>query len=215
MRGSVRNAHVFAKKRAVDESTSSTTTEVVLAQRGAGGRDVHDALGHAGERRELDVAVQLHDLHLNALARIVGLRDVGVLRGHADGPERAAVLVHRRGRAGRLGHHEAARAELQVHQLHHVGIGFQKRVLAADAAVGRPQRHEHGRVGRADDDVLDARAPDDELPPGIVQPLHVQACRPQRLHGVRVERALGHRDAQGLFRRPVGRRNRSRCQGLF
>ena len=26
MRGSVRNAHVFAKKRAVDESTSSTTS---------------------------------------------------------------------------------------------------------------------------------------------------------------------------------------------
>jgi hypothetical protein len=36
------------------------------AQRGAGRRDVDDLVGQADERRDLDVAVQLHDLDLHA-----------------------------------------------------------------------------------------------------------------------------------------------------
>ena len=57
--------------------------QVVLGQGGAGGRDVDDALGEAHHGGQLDVAVQVHDIHLGARPREMGARDRGVLRGDA------------------------------------------------------------------------------------------------------------------------------------
>ena len=126
----------------------------------------------------------------------MGARDVGILRGDADGAQAAVVLGGLLGGTGGLCHHEAAGAELQVGQLHHLGLRLEQRVLAADAAIGRAELHERRGVGGAHDDVLHARVADDELTAGVVQPRDVQAACRQARDGVGVERALRHGDAQ-------------------
>lgn len=84
----VRNAQVFEKGRAVDRKglrppprgqfSLSVVPVVVMST----------MPGHAREGRQLDVAVQFHRFHLRARSRVVGARDVGVLRAMRSDPRR-------------------------------------------------------------------------------------------------------------------------------
>lgn len=140
----------------------------------------------------------------------------GYFVADADAAELAVALLDGRTRAGRLRHDEAAAAEAQIDQLLHGGAHFQKRVLAADAAVGGAQGHEDGGIGGPHDDVVDPGVGDDERAPGVGKPRHIEAGLFQTGDGLGVQGALGHGDAQRA--RVCGRRvhfGRSGGHGLL
>lgn len=109
--------------------------------------------------------------------------------------------------ASRLGHDEAAGAELQVGKLHHIGLRFHQGIFAADTAVGRAKLHERRRVGGAHDDVLHAGVANDELAAGVVKAGDVKAARCQACDGVGVKRPLRHGDAQRAAALPAAARS--------
>lgn len=134
----------------------------------------------------------------------MGTGDGGVLRGDADAAELAVALLDGRTRAGRLRHDEAAAAEAQIDQLLHGSAHFQKRVLAADAAVGGAQGHEDGGIGGPHDDVVDPGLEMTSERPGLASPVTSRPGLFQTGDGLGVQGALGHGDAQRA--RVCGRR---------
>ena len=121
--------------------------EAVLAQRRAGRGEVDDPLGQAGERRELDGALDLDDLDLAAGALEVARRDPRVLGRdphHAEPAQRlVGPVLPRDG-----GHDHHARPEPEVEQLVDRALGLLgEHVLARDPEVGGAGLHVGGDVG--------------------------------------------------------------------
>src|SRR5215213_6740757 len=129
--------------------------QAVLAQRRSGGGQVDDPLGEAGERRELDRALDLDDLRLAAGALEVARGDAGVLRRDPHHPEatqrlRGTVLP----RHGRDDHH--AWPDPEVEQLVDRALGLLgEDVLPRDAEVGGAGLDVRGDVRRAHRDEPD------------------------------------------------------------
>ena len=90
--------------------------QVVLAQRGAGGGQIDDRLDHAGQRRELDRALDLDDLGLPAGLLEVAGGDARVLGGDPHHAQAAQRLERRIGTGLARQHHRAA-AVAEVEQL--------------------------------------------------------------------------------------------------
>ena len=124
----------------------------------------------------------------------------GYLRGDADAAELAVALLDGRTRAGRLRHDEAAAAEAQIDQLLHGRAHFQKRVLAADAAVGAPRATKTGASEGPHDDVVDPGVGNDECAARIGKSRHVEPGLFQTGDGLGVQGAFGHGDAQRAAR---------------
>ena len=89
----------FAISRAVHTDDLLAHHEVVLAQRGAGGGEVDDRLHDAGQRGELDRALDLDDLRLAAgLLEVCARRCAGTWWRRASRPGGAAPRRRGRGR---------------------------------------------------------------------------------------------------------------------
>ena len=126
----------LAISRAVQRAISSRTTSPFSRKRGAGGGQVDDPLGEAGQRRQLDRALDLDDLRLAAGVDEVPRRDPRILGRDPDDAEPPQRL----GRAILAGggrEHHRARAVAEVEQLVHLALGLlDQHVLAGDADVG-------------------------------------------------------------------------------
>src|SRR4051812_20666684 len=123
--------------------------QAVLAQRGAGGGEVDDPLDEAGQRRQLDRALDLDDLGLAARALEVAGGDLRVLGGDAHDAEAAQRL---RGGivAGDGGEDHPAGPEAEVEQLVALALGLLgEHVLAGDPDVGRSRLDVGRHVARA------------------------------------------------------------------
>src|SRR5919204_827563 len=112
--------------------------EPVLAQRGARRGEVDDRLDEAGQRRQLDRALDLDDLRLAPRVLKPARRDPRVLRRHAHDAEASQRLGGRIGVAGDAGQDHAAGAVAQVEQLEDLPAALlHQDVLAGDPQVGR------------------------------------------------------------------------------
>ena len=181
--------------------------EIVLGERGAGRRNVHDAIGHAHDGAELDVAVQLDDVHLLADTVVIGARDARVLGGHAHGAAPGIGSLCRAHAVRGLCHHKAAAAKAQVNELDEVDVGLDDGVAAADAAVRAAVGHESGGILRAHDDVIDVARRHDQPAAGVGELVDGQARCLEQLDRVTEEPSLGHRDAQRALRHAHARRH--------
>ena len=112
----------LAISRAVHTAIVLADHEVVLAQRRAGRGEVDDRLDQAGQRRELDRALDLDDLDLAPGALEVRCGDARILGGDADHAQPAERLGRTVGAGDRRDDHRAA-AEAEVAQLVDVAAG--------------------------------------------------------------------------------------------
>lgn len=130
--------------RAVHNATSNN--EVVIAQRGARGGNIHDAIGHADDGTQLNVTVQRDDIGVHTALGIPGARDARILGGHAKRPAAGIVALGLAGAPRGLRLNESAQAVAQIDQLQQVKVGLDKRVPTADAAIGTAAAHKGGRI---------------------------------------------------------------------
>ena len=162
--------------------------EPVLAQGRARGREVDDRVDHAGQRRELDGALDLDELDLAAGALEVLAGDPRVLGRDAHHPEPPQRLG--RGILARDGREDhRARPEAEVDQLVDAALALLgQHVLAGDAQIGGAGldvgRHVRG-PHRDDPGVLEEQL--------AVVGAHLGGVDPEAVEGV--ERLLEHRPA--------------------
>ena len=99
--------------------------------------------------------MQRNDVGIHAVLGIPGARDARVFGGHAKRPATGVVALGLTGAPCGLRLDKRAQAVAQVDQLQQIEVGFDKRVPAADAAIGTAAAHKGGRVAGAHDDKLD------------------------------------------------------------
>src|SRR5215207_2515715 len=170
--------------------------QVVLAEGRPGGAEVHDALGEADERGELDGAVELDDLRLAAQSLEVASGGVGKLGrdphhlGVRDGPE----YLLRPLLGG--GQDHPARAGSEVPELHDVRPLLLEYVLADYPDVRRPVLDEDRHVRGTAHDELGLLAPVEEPASVVPQHLHRQPRPTERHEGIFEDRTLRYRHPQ-------------------
>src|SRR5215210_2509858 len=128
--------------------------QVVLAQGGARGGEVDDALCQSEQGRELYGAVQFYDLGLAAHALEVASRGVGELGGHPDDLGVTDGAPHFLCHALRGGQDHTAVPGTEVLQLNDIWPLLVEYVLADDTDVGGTVLDEDGHVGGPADDKL-------------------------------------------------------------
>ena len=119
--------------------------QVIGFQGAAGGHQINDGVGHAGERREFHAAVELDQIHVHAFGgeEVAGNRHV--LGGHAqtrpllDGSGVVKALRH--------GHAHAATRDLQIQRLVQTCAAvLDERVQTGHAHVGAAVFHIRGHI---------------------------------------------------------------------
>ena len=103
--------------------------------------NVHNHVGQAQDGSQLDGAVELDDVDVAGLGRVVLCRDVGEFGGHPEGSAGRVVEVFW------PGHAHTAPADAQIQQLVHVGLVLQQDIPAGHPHVGRPPLHIDAHVG--------------------------------------------------------------------
>src|SRR3954454_24795803 len=176
--------------------------QAVLAQGRPRRGQVDDPVHEAGEGRELDGALHLHDLRLAAGALEVARGDARVLRRDAHDAEppqrlpRGVLALDR-------GEHHAAAAVAEVKELVHVALALLgEDVLAGDAQVGGARLDVGRDVGRPHGD--DARLGEEQLAVVGADLGGVDAEAVERVERLLEQRPAGNSDAQG--HRPSCRR---------
>src|SRR5918992_5516896 len=170
--------------------------EVVLTQGGAGRGEVHDALGEADERGELDGAVELDDLRLPAQRLEVAPGGVRELGRHPHDLSVGDGSPHLLSSLLRRGQDHAARPRPEVAELHYVRALFLEHVFTDDPDVGRAVLDEDRDVRGSAHDELRAPHPVEEPASVVAQRLHRQPGLAERRERALEDGPLGHRDAQ-------------------
>ena len=137
-----------------------------------------------------------NDIGLHANSIVIRLGDARILRRHANGTAARISGIGRALRARRLGNHESARAIAKIDELHQIEARLDKRIAAANAAIGSARGNEGRGVGGPHDDIVDALAVHNKVSPHIVQRFGVKPRRRKRLNRISEQRPLRHRNAQ-------------------
>jgi hypothetical protein len=142
---------------------------------------VDDALGQPDEGRQLDRAVQAHDLHLDTAIGEVLLGQPRILRRHAH-PRPLRRIIALPQLAG-LRYHQAAEPEAEVERLVDVGLLLEQDVLAHDPQVGRAVEDVRGNVRRLEEEQAEPAASvgEDQLPRVLVDAVDAELVKqPER-----------------------------------
>ena len=91
--------------------------QVVIAQRSARGGNVYDAIGHADDGPQLNIAMQRNDVGVHAALGIPGTRDARVFGCHAKRPATGIVALGLTGAPCGLRLDKGAQAVAQIDQL--------------------------------------------------------------------------------------------------
>lgn len=130
----------------------------------------------------------------------------GYLVAHAKRTAASIVALGLTGAPNGLSLNKGAQAVTQIDQLQQVEVGLDKRIPAADAAIGTTAAHKSGRIAGAHDDKLDIAdralagtriaTAHDQVTAGVAQLGDVQARGLEHVERVGLKRALGNGDAQ-------------------
>src|SRR5215210_759788 len=170
--------------------------QVVLAERGTGRRQVHDALGEPDERSELYGAVECDDLRLATYPLEVAARRAGVLGRDVHDLGVSDSLADLGRLLGRSSQDHAAPPGPEILELHDVRLLLLKDVLADDADVRRPVLDVDRHVGRPADDEPCTLGLVGELAAVLPQDVHRQPGPAQSSQGVLEDGPLRHRHPQ-------------------
>ena len=169
----------------------------IVFEGAAAGDQIHDRLGHAGERAKLHRAREVDELHRQVNALEISLGAAGELARHPavgwqiQGPPVAAARFH--------GHRHAAAAEAQIHQGRHGQLVLPQHVLSHHPELGLAVGHIHGHIGVAHQQGprLPAAAGHHQLAVVRVEQIgEIQACPLEAADGIGQQGALGQSDGE-------------------